>query len=892
MDNVLGIDIGGSHISGALVEARSKNIVDGSFYRVDVNPQSSASEFLERFSYIFEKLRNESTIVSVVAISVPGPFDYKKGIFKIKDVGKFFRLFGLNLKQAILSQFNFDEAPQVVFVNDATSYLKGEIEINNLDSKRIIGITLGTGFGSSFFENGMQVMNKTGVPANGFLFDQLFKDSIADDYFSTRWFVNEYLEKTGIRIEGVKELAQLARTDSIAQEIFETFGKNLANFLQPHIEEFDAEKLLIGGNIALARNLFLSAFEKELILHNCKIDIVFCEHNEKAAITGAASSLVNSVEKNSPQTLWRKTEQFLLPETKPETSRGNYDIYPAHSLKPDKIKTGFSQLAAAITKEKNVIVDGYVGVFWEHFIQKIALELKAQNKTCRFYDVRSALKTEKEILELSKIAMGEEGSIFGKKFPGQLEDFFDKEKLELINPEKAKGINIIYGRGASLANWNGLLLYVDLPKNEIQFRSRAGGITNLGLDQALPPKEMYKRFYFIDWIVLNKHKEKIVRDIDILVDEQRPDDITFIEGNEFRDSLAKMSESYFRVRPWFEPGVWGGSWMKEKFQGLAEDVPNYAWSFELIVPENGLLLESSGKLLEFSFDFLMYTQAEKVLGDAYRVFKYEFPIRFDFLDTFDGGKLSVQCHPRPLYIKEHFGETFTQDETYYILDAKQGSEVYLGFQDNINPDKFRKELEASYTEKKEINIPDFVQVIPSKKHDLFLIPGGTIHASGINNLVLEISSTPYIFTFKMYDWLRLDLEGKPRPINIEHAFNNLYFERKGEIVKDELISKPKLIDEQDSLKVFHLPTHKDHFYDVHRIEFENEVEVETKRKCHICMLVEGESIILETAHGKSTRFNYAETFVIPAAAKKYKLLNKDNGVAKVIKAFVKDNISI
>ncbi len=533
-----------------------------------------------------------------------------------------------------------------------------------------------------------------------------------------------------------------------------------------------------------------------------------------------------------------------------------------------------------------------MGVFWDHFVSELGRELTLLNKTVRFYAVSSALKPEAEILEISEIAMGDKGSIFGKKYPGQLEDFFDPKKLELINPDKAEGINIIYGYGASLTNWDGHLIYVDVPKNEIQFRSRAGSISNLGLDKPLPPKEMYKRFYFIDWIVLNRHKEKIVQDIDILVDEQRYEDITFIDGNEFRDSLAKMSESYFRVRPWFEPGPWGGSWIKKNIKGLADDVPNYAWSFELIVPENGLMLESSGNLLEFSFDFLMYAEAEKSLGDAYPVFKNEFPIRFDFLDTFDGGNLSVQCHPRPEYIKKHFGETFTQDETYYILDAKKGSEVYLGFQDDINPDKFKKELEASFTDKKEINIPEFVQVIPSKKHDLFLIPGGTIHASGKHNLVLEISSTPYIFTFKMYDWLRLDLEGKPRPINIEHAFNNLYFDRKGEIVKNELISIPKLIEEKGGSKVFHLPTHQEHFYDVHRIEFENEIEIETCGKCHICMLVEGESIILETDKNKNTRFNYAETFVIPAAAGKYKLINDGGGLAKVVKAFVKDNIKI
>lgn len=589
----------------------------------------------------------------------------------------------------------------------------------------------------------------------------------------------------------------------------------------------------------------------------------------------------------------RVTSQSLLPQQikKDPPLHAGYNMYPFHALGAGKVFSGYGSLAKWMSGQRQIILDGYGGIFWKEVKQCLQAALQELGVRVHWIDVSTCMKKEDVIGEMVAPFLGTPDSVWGTKCNCILADFFHENDLLSLKPAQEADCTIVFGTGAALVSWDAPVVYLDLPKNEIQYRMRAGSITNLGSKNITRFPEMYKRFYFVDWVVLNEHKKNILQRITVIADGQWKDSLNWMLGDTLQAGLSTISQNIFRVRPWFEAGAWGGQWMKDKIQDLNKEEVNYAWSFELIVPENGLVFESEGNLLEVSFDFLMFKENNNVLGKHAGLFGYEFPIRFDFLDTWEGGNLSIQCHPTLQYIRENFGETITQDETYYILDCKEDAQVYLGFQEGIDPAAFRQVLENSKVNKEVVAIEEYVQSRTASKHDLFLIPNGTVHSAGINNLVLEISATPYIFTFKMYDWLRLDLNGEPRAINIDHAFRNLNFDRKGEKVANELISKQAVIDQGADWKLVHCPTHAAHFYDIHRIEFMSRITVQTNNTCHILMLVEGSAIAVETADGVIADFNYAETFVIPAAAKSYTLINKGVGMAKVVKAFCKENIT-
>ena len=889
----LGIDIGGSHLSAALLNSQTGLLTSDSYQKNLLDSNGSCDAFIKCFENLIEKITNNNSDISLdqiaaVGISMPGPFNYEEGISEINGVKKYDSLFGLNVKQEIKKIVK--DIP-VFFLNDAESFAMGEYSAGAaMNTSRSLVLTLGTGFGSTYLSNGQVLLDeKKGAAPNGYLYNIPFKKGIADDYFSTRWFVENWNNLKREQVATVKEITALAdHNDSDAMGLFNEFAQNFIQFITPWINKFQPESLVLGGGIAKAAHHFLDKIRNEIQKTN-KTEINICTLWDKAAIMGAAINANNSLKMQDLKKTneWRKTQQFLAPEKK-NNSKTTYDAYPSFPLGNNKIKAGIEEFASWIEQHKTITIDGYTGVFWQHLVESLDKELNKRGKSVRWFHVDAAMKSSDQLDQMTAPYLGGDDPLFGKITDKNLIDWFDTEKLQLIEPDPAADINIIIGCGASLADWQGPLVYFDLPKNELQFRARAGMAKNLGSKHSIDNRRTYKRFYFVDWIVLNKHKNKILPAIDLIVDEQRPDNYLFMSGNELREGLSQMAKNVFRPRPWFEPGAWGGTWMKEKMEGLNKEVDNLAWSFELMVLENGIMFESNEYLLEVSFDFLMFNSYKEVLGDCAEKFKYDFPIRFDFLDTFDGGNLSIQCHPTPQYIKENFGMPFTQDETYYILDCKNEPLVYLGFQDDIQPEEFHQALIDSQKFVKELDVDKYIQKFTAKKHDLFLIPNGTIHASGSNNLVLEISSAPYIFTFKMYDWLRLDLDGKPRPINIEHGMNNVNFERKGDSVVPELISVPYVILETEDYKWEHLPTHPEHFYDVHRYTLNNKIHLSTNNKCHVWMLIEGTSIVIETKNGIKQRFNYAETFVVPASAESYTIYNENpNDKTLLIKSFVK-----
>jgi len=364
-----------------------------------------------------------------------------------------------------------------------------------------------------------------------------------------------------------------------------------------------------------------------------------------------------------------------------------------------------------------------------------------------------------------------------------------------------------------------------------------------------------------------------------------------VTGAAILSGLEQTINRPFSVVPFFDPGPWGGQWMKEKCN-LDTSAVNYAWCFNCVPEENSLLLKFGDEIIETPSINLVFGYPEKLLGGPVHArFGDEFPIRFDFLDTFDGGNLSLQVHPLTEYIQEKFGMHYTQDESYYLLDAKEGAFVYLGLKNDVNPDQMIEELEAS-KESGTFDAEKHVTKWPINKHDHVLIPAGTVHCSGKDSLVLEISATPYIFTFKLWDWGRFGLDGKPRPINIQHGKANIQWDRKEEYCKEELINKIEIVEEGDGWVEERTGLHEREFIETRRHWFTKSVLHKRQNSVDVNCLVEGDEAVIESPTDEFEPFvvHYAETWVMPAHLGPYTIRPFGQGKGQrcgTLKAFVR-----
>ena len=534
--------------------------------------------------------------------------------------------------------------------------------------------------------------------------------------------------------------------------------------------------------------------------------------------------------------------------------------------------------ASAVSARPVIAIDAYPGVDRD----EVAAALGKVIPGLTVFDPRAAMR-DAAVLEPMLARFLTDDRVFGTMAPFLMAEFFDDARIRSLRQEVSeaatRGPAVVIGTGAALVTRGDLLLLADLPRWEVQKRFRAG-MANWTAENAHEDfLRKYKRGFFVEWRVADRHKLALFDAVDFFLDTTARDDPRMVAGDAMRAALAAVTRRPFRVVPFFDPGIWGGQWMRQAFD-LPAGPPNYAWGFDCVPEENSLALEFGAVRVEVPAINVVLRHPKPLLGERVHArFGAEFPIRFDFLDTMGGGNLSLQVHPTTDYIRQCFGMPYTQDESYYILEADPDAAVYLGLRGGVAAPALFDAIEAAQAGGPALDVEKFVNRWPARRHDHFSIPAGTVHCSGSGCVVLEISATPYIFTFKLWDWGRLGMDGRPRPVHVEHGRRVLQADRDAAWVERTTLNLVQPVAEGDGWREERTGLHELEFIETRRHWFERPVTHDTAGSVHVINLVAGARASIESPDDAFAPFGcgFAETVIVPAAVGRYRVVPGEAG---------------
>ena len=569
-----------------------------------------------------------------------------------------------------------------------------------------------------------------------------------------------------------------------------------------------------------------------------------------------------------------------------------------------------ARMDAAPGRNLVVAFDGYATADWSRMINLLSQQLKLRNIGLEAVDFRAAFKSEQEIRDLIDPLLEWDREkdptlLYGRIFRGGYEALLDETNAEdfrlriaaLRPSDDTRRVVVVYGSGCLMPRMRDLYdvrCYFDVTPKESILRIRRGQYANLGDRTAQPANQVIRRCYYADFEMAVHLRGELLREglLDYYVASDRPDHLQLIPRKALEQILAALATYPFRCKPVYLEGVWGGTYVK-KLRNLPDTMRNCAWVFDLIPMEVSIVVEAGAEQLEFPFFSFVQREGEAIMGArCVEKFGGYFPIRFNYDDSYHStGNMSIQVHSGAQYNHDNYDELGRQDESYYVVVAGHHAKTFIGFRDDADIDAFIRDIKLADKEYKPVDYLKYVSYEDSKPGLQVMIPAGTVHSSGRNQVVLEIGSlTIGSYTYKLYDYLRPDFDGKPRPIHTWHGERNLVRERRTSWVRRNIVQQPRQVRGGDGWAEYIVGEHDLLYFTLRRLEFEKQIEDDTCGRFHVLTLVDGEHIRIRSVDHPERCFDaeYMDMVVVPADMGRYVIENLRAEPICVHKTMLKD----
>ena len=564
------------------------------------------------------------------------------------------------------------------------------------------------------------------------------------------------------------------------------------------------------------------------------------------------------------------------------------------------VKKFVATLADRAAKEGVVVaLDGYTTANWTVFVNLIARECCLLDLEFEAIDANAAtLKSGKEIDAIIDPLLIWDTKIdptllYGKVYKGGYQGLMDEARTEAFKKavpasRQAGKISVVYGYGSLIPELRELYdvkVFFDLTPMKSMLRIRRGEYSNLGKEHPGIINRTIRRCYYCDFecAVRNRHElwENNVPDWYVL--DNDPQNLQLMPFGTFSDICAQLVKYPFRAKPCYLEGVWGGSYMK-KLRNLPDEMRNAAWVFDFIPMEVSVVVEAGDEKLDINYCSFVHKEGVNLMGeDCVKKFEGYFPIRFNWDDSYHStGNMSIQCHSGGEYNVKNYNEFGRQDESYYVVVTGHGAKTFIGFRDDADIPQFFRDIEAADTEHKPCDYMKYVSYEESKPGLQVMLPAGTIHSSGRNQVILEIGSlTIGSYTYKMYDYLRLDFDGKQRPIHTRLGEENVRQDRRYSVIHDPespeyIVQKPRLAASGEGWEEYILGENPQVYFSLRRLEFEKKCEQDTGGKLfHVLTLVDGDAVRVRSVRHPERYFDlqFMDIVCVPADMGRYVIEN-------------------
>lgn len=563
----------------------------------------------------------------------------------------------------------------------------------------------------------------------------------------------------------------------------------------------------------------------------------------------------------------------------------------------------FERILALIgSGKKHIAIDGYAGVAFETLRNELALQ--SNGLLVHVVDMSELLRSAEEIRELTASSLPTDlemdpVSLYGVRMERHYEEFLNPAHLEglktLLRKEEPV---IVVGRGAlcdALCGAYDYRIWADMTPRQTALNFKAGLARNLGETDDMPFGAVMRRNYYVDFELAIALRWSLIRTgaLDGYLAADDINQLVMLSYATLCEVFERLRTRPLRCRPVYLEGVWGGFYLK-RLRHLPDEMKNCAWIFDMIPMEVSLAAVIEGQELEVPFFTFVQQQGKALLGEkAYNKFGGYFPLRFNYDDTFHSqGNMSIQCHPDAAYAIKHHGELGRQDESYYVCVAGQDACTYLGFKEKDSCEQFFIEAEKAQKSHEPMDYKQYLHAVPSKPGTQVMIPAGTVHASGHNQVILEIGSlTIGSYTYKLYDYQRIDPATHcPRPIHLKAGRMVIHPERCGNWIDEQLVNHGGIAERRQSDAEKVVGEHDLLYFSLRTETFTESLLDNTQDQFHVLALTEGECVRIESVREPTRAFtaHYLDVVVIPADFGAYRLLNLGQGPVTVHKTMLKD----